>query len=127
MPKLPDYPQAVKDNLVWSLEDFSDFERSRSEWRGLNPQVRRSYDEDIALFFQTYQAQHFALGACRNLGFDDLQCAQFRRFVDALSNYDQQIRRNETVDSELVIRDPDWQEIVSLALQTLQHLRNSDV
>jgi hypothetical protein len=119
--------RTVRENLLWSLEDFSDFERSKKEWRGENPSVRRSYDEDVALFFQTYQAEKFAREACNELGFNELQCAQFRRFVDLLSKYDRHVRKDKTVDSESVIGDPNWQEIIAVAAQTLRLLRKDDV
>ena len=115
----------VRESLIWLLEDFADFDRTVREWRSENAKVRRSYDEDISLFFDTYEAEHFAAPAeCASLGFTAEQCVALANFVRLLADYDERTRHAGVVTSERVISDPTWRAISKAAAETLAKLED---
>ena len=101
------------ENIYNSIKDFSDLERQKILWLGLDARYASSFNEDINLLFDSFCFEEFIISWNKeNLNKDIAN--EFNSFKSMLKSYEKKKSDKE------ILEDPVWKNIVGKAKHIIE-------
>lgn len=100
-------------NIYNSIKDFSDLERQKVLWQGLDENYASSFDEDVNLLFDSFCFEEFIFEWNKEKPNNSLT-NEFYSLKDMLNSYEKKRSDKE------ILEDPAWLNIVNKAKNIIE-------
>ncbi|MDX1830465.1 MAG: hypothetical protein R3342_13075 [Lutibacter sp.] len=100
-------------NIYYMIKCFSDIDRQKRVWLGLDNNLASSFDEDMSLLFDSFCFDDFILELKKDI-YNEKIVKELTTFKDMLESYESK------ASDEQVLKDPQWFTIVEEAKKIIE-------
>lgn len=105
-------------NITYSIKCFSDIERQKKVWRGLDKNFCSSYLEDWSILFDDNDFEDF-INTWEKENNDIETLSELNKFKEYLFEYNSKQPDTKKYDDIQILEDPEWTIVVQQAKKLL--------